>query len=272
MSLCLKLIEEIKQNPQLARQLISTIAEVAPDAIAKLLGIELLFNELKKLREDFNKMISRIESLERRHAEDVEKILARLESLERRHAEDVEKILARLESLERRHAEDTNRIFSVLSGVLKRLEVHDKMLKYLMGAVARLDTVIGKAFESFARETVEEYLKDLGVIPRDAKLTSKRFNGGLEINIFLENPLILGEITSFIFEEREIEDMINKIETVEKMLGKRAKEKVIMASLILGKDLAEKAKRLCREKGVRLIVGKNSRIMLLIMNKTQNFH
>ena len=220
LSLCLKLIEEIKQNPQLARQLISTIAEVAPDAIAKLLGIELLFNELRKLREDFNKMISRIESLERRHAE------------------------------------DTNKIFSVLSGVLKRLEVHDRMLKYLMGAVARLDTVIGKAFESFARETVEEYLKDLGIIPRDAKLTSKRFNGGLEINIFLKNPLILGEITSFIFEEREIKDMINKIETVEKMLGKRAKEKVIMASLILGKDLAEKAKTLCKEKGIRLIVGK----------------
>ena len=238
MSLCLKLIEEIKQNPQLARQLISTIAEVAPDAIAKLLGIELLFNELRKLREDFNKMISRIESLERRHAE------------------DVERILARLESLERRHAEDTNKIFSVLSGVLKRLEVHDRMLKYLMGAVARLDTVIGKAFESFARETVEEYLKDLGIIPRDAKLTSKRFNSGLEINIFLKNPLILGEITSFIFEEREIKDMINKIETVEKMLGKRAKEKVIMASLILGKDLAEKAKTLCKEKGIRLIVGK----------------
>jgi len=238
LSLCLKLIEEIKQNPQLARQLISAIAEVAPDAIAKLLGIELLFNELRKLREDFNKMISRIESLERRHAE------------------DVERILARLESLERRHAEDTNKIFSVLSGVLKRLEVHDRMLKYLMGAVARLDTVIGKAFESFARETVEEYLKDLGIIPRDAKLTSKRFNGGLEINIFLKNPLILGEITSFIFEEREIKDMINKIETVEKMLGKRAKEKVIMASLILGKDLAEKAKTLCKEKGIRLIVGK----------------
>lgn len=283
-SICEALIEELRRRPDLARALAEVLAPYLPELLTVLREI---LESIRALREDFNRMLARLEALERRHAEDVQRILRRLEALEKRHAEDTQKILRRIEALERRHAEDTQMLLRRLEALEKRhaedmqrvsrtleeharilrehsrvLEEHSKILRehsatlrYLLKMTAEIRHVLGRSFEKFARKMLEDRLKAMGLLPKSAKLTSKVLPDGTEVNVFCERPLVIGEVTSLATDASDIKKLIERVKAVERALGKKSELRVLMIATVIGRELFERIKRLAEEHGIVLIVG-----------------
>ncbi|RZN55703.1 MAG: hypothetical protein DSO09_03655 [Candidatus Methanomethylicota archaeon] len=73
-------------------------------------------------------------------------------------------------------------------------------------------------------------------------------------NIFLENPLIIGEVTASAESIDEIMKLLRKAELVKTKYSKEPKK--IMIILTAKKDIAKEIERIAEEKEVRLVIGK----------------
>jgi len=145
----------------------------------------------------------------------------------------------------------------ILSEHTKILKDHGNTLKWLKSAFMEIKYTMGVRFESVIRRYLERYLRDINLLPKDKKLVAKVIkyeDKSIEINIFCENPLILGEVTAFMHFTDEFRAMIKKFDLVEKILGKKAKMKIVFIGGI-DCDTQKEVVKLAKEKGIELIIG-----------------
>jgi purine-nucleoside phosphorylase len=78
---------------------------------------------------------------------------------------------------------------------------------------------------------------------------------GEEVNIFLEDPLIVGEVTAYADSVDEIMKLLRKAELVKSKYS-REPRKMMMIILTAKRDVAKEIERIAEERGVKLVIGK----------------
>jgi exonuclease VII large subunit len=180
--------------------------------------------EMAKLREDFNKMLSAI---------------VQIQEEQKRLRESYERLEKRVGSLE---------------GGVARLE---RDLKGLEGGMlkgfADMSKFAGVNFEDFVRSFLTEFLRRSGEIPEGAEL-KKAVIDGEEIDIFLEDPLIVGEVTAYADSVEEMMKLLRKAELVRAKYSREPRK--IMVALNVKRGVLKEIEGIARERGVELMVGR----------------
>ncbi len=201
--------------------------------------------EIKKLREDFNTMRAEVTRIweemrllreeQRRLREDFNKMLEVVKTLQ----EDVRVLKGDVATLKNGH---------------KRLE---RELTKVWVALTRSFEIIrmfaGRAYESFVRSVMSDYLIARGIMPEGARLRRIVIDGE-EINLFHEDPLIVGEVTARVEDVGELDKLMRKVEVARKKYGREPYR--ILVALTATKSIAKDLQRRAKELGVELIVGR----------------
>jgi predicted nuclease with TOPRIM domain len=136
---------------------------------------------------------------------------------------------------------------------------YERMRKYMVTAFRELRASLGVAFEDHAASFLELLLEEKGY--PGARVEKKFFvHGGevVEVNLFCEKPLVVGEATVSLKDAREaeaeVEKLLKRVKIVEEKYGK---PEMIVLSVARPTDEAVKTLKTIAEKhGIRLILGK----------------
>ena len=112
----------------------------------------------------------------------------------------------------------------------------------------------GVTFEQFVREVISRYLQERGILSSDQYLNSKKIDGE-EIDLFCENPLIVGEVTSYAESADEALKLLKKAKLVERKYNKKP-EKLYLIILSIPKKEAKKVREISEQNNIELILGK----------------
>ena len=142
----------------------------------------------------------------------------------------------------------------------KLFENYEKMRKYMLTGFRELRMTLGVTFEEYSAGFLEMMLVEMGY--SEARVEKKYLvHDGevIEINLFCEKPLVVGEVTMSIrtIDEinREMEKLLKRVEIIEKKYG----EKPLMLILSVARpaaEISESLKVLAEKNGVKLIIGR----------------
>ena len=96
-------------------------------------------------------------------------------------------------------------------------------------------------------------MREAGEIPESAELT-RGFVEEKEVDIFLEEPLIVGEATGYAESADELAKLLRKAEAAKAKYSKEPRKMLVV--LTAKSDAAREIMRIAEEKGVELIIGK----------------
>ncbi|MFZ8850195.1 MAG: hypothetical protein ACO2OV_08235, partial [Thermoproteota archaeon] len=145
-----------------------------------LLGIRYLMDELRKLREDFNRFI-RLSERRRRVNEKRWRENAKLWEENFKRGEENDR---RWRGNEKRWQEN-----------FKRWENADKTFKWLINAPTDIRDVLGGGFEYYSGRVVKLLMKERGIDCDIRVNVTLPIDGYKEVDIFCSDPLIVGEVT-----------------------------------------------------------------------------
>ena len=185
--------------------------------------------------------------------EKFEEILQRL----KKHDEKFEEILQRLErhdEILERHAQQIEKLREDFNREHRKLhERIDSLESAMISGFGEMSKFAGITFEEFVRKFLTAALRKSGEIPESSKL-SKGLIDGEEVDIFLEDPLIVGEVTSY---AESAEDMLKLLRKAEAARAKYLREpRKILVVLTARKNAAKEIRSLAKEKSVELVIGK----------------
>jgi len=134
-----------------------------------------------------------------------------------------------------------------------------RMRKYMVSGFRDLKSSLGVAFEDHAASFLELMLEEMGY--PEAKVEKKIFvhDGEIvEVNLFCERPLVVGEATVSVKDAREaeveVEKLLKRAKVVEEKYGKP--EMIILSVARPTDEAAKTLKDLAERHGIRLILGK----------------
>jgi predicted nuclease with TOPRIM domain len=230
--------------------------------------------QLVKLREDMNAGFKRHDEILERHAQELAKLREDMNKLRedmmlgfKRHDEILERHAQEMAKLR----EDFNKMLSVMVQIqeeqrklregYERLEGRvgslERGLKGLEGGMlkgfADMSKFAGVNFEDFVRSFLTEFLRRSGEIPEGAEL-KKAVVDGEEIDIFLEDPLIVGEVTAYADSVEEIVKLLRKAELVRAKYSREPRK--MMVALNVKRDALKEIERIAKERGVELMIGR----------------
>jgi hypothetical protein len=126
----------------------------------------------------------------------------------------------------------------------------ERGLKGLEGGMlkgfADLSKFAGVNFEDFVRSFLTEFLRRSGEIPEGVEL-KKAVVDGEEVNIFLEDPLIVGEVTAYADSIDEIVKLLRKAELVRAKYSREPRK--IMVALNVKRACSRRLRGLRRREG-----------------------
>jgi len=247
-------------------------------AVAGMLGLEEILRrmdrheaELVKLREDMMEGFKRHDEEIARLRQDMIEGFRRHDEILAMHAQEIAKLRQDMVAGFKRHdeeiarlREDFNRMLRVIGQIRReqrriregqsRLEKRvDSLESAMISGFGEMGRFAGLTFEEFVRKFLSASLRRASEIPMDAEL-KKGFIDGEEVNIFLEDPLIVGEATSYAESADEIMKVLRKAE-VARMKYSREPRKILVI-LTARSDAAREIRRIAEEKDVELIIGK----------------
>lgn len=136
---------------------------------------------------------------------------------------------------------------------------YDRMRKYMVSAFRDLKASLGVAFEDHAASFLELMLEEMGY--PGARVEKRSFvHGGevVEVNLFCEKPLVVGEATVSVKDAREaeaeVEKLLKRVKIVEEKYGKP--EMIVLSAARSTDEAAKMLKDLAERHGVRLVLGK----------------
>jgi predicted nuclease with TOPRIM domain len=136
---------------------------------------------------------------------------------------------------------------------------YDRMRKYMVSGFRDLKSSLGVAFEDHAASFLELMLEEMGYA--EAKVEKKIFvydGEVVEVNLFCEKPLVVGEATVSVKDAREaeaeVEKLLKRAKVVEEKYGKP--EMIILSVARPTDEAAKILKDLAERHGIRLVLGK----------------
>jgi hypothetical protein len=225
-------------------------------AILGMLELEKISEGLKRHDEKFEKLLENLN----RHEAQLVKLREDMMLGFKRHDEILEKHAQEIVKLR----EDFNKMLSVIAQIQeeqRRLregyERLERGLRSLEGGMlkgfAEMTKFAGITFEEFVRGFLTEALRSSGEIPEGAELRRAVVDGE-EINIFFEDPLIVGEVTASAESVDEVMKLLRKAELVKAKYSREPKK--MMIALTAKRDVAKEMERIAEERGVKLVIGK----------------
>jgi len=161
--------------------------------------------------------------------------------------------------------EENRRIWEEIRALRRNQDRMWRELRRLRTGLEELSMAVGVSLENYTVAFVKLLLEDLGYPEEKIRVGRKIlvYKGEpVEINVFNEDPLIVGEVTTFIGSveaaEKEVNKLLFRIRIVEEKYG-RSVEMSFLAVENAEKDALERLKQLCEEHGIRLIYGKEIR-------------
>ena len=162
--------------------------------------------------------------------------------------------------------EDFNRMLKVVEELQKghrrlekgfrRLEDRlDSLRDAMIGGLGEVSKFAGLTFEEFVRRFLTAQLKSSGELAEDAELKKTIINGE-EINIFSEEPLIVGEVTAHAETADEIRKLLKKAERIKAKYNREPRRLLVV--LTAPSDVAAELRRIADENDVELIIGKTA--------------
>ncbi|MEM0478201.1 MAG: hypothetical protein QXN77_07365 [Candidatus Caldarchaeum sp.] len=234
--------------------------------VAGYLGLSEILKELKNLREGQEKLWDNSNRLWESNNRLWEEVRGLRED-QRRLWENQEKLWEEVRSLregQNKLWEGHNRLWeevrSLREGQEKLWEEMRRMRGYMLTAFSELKSALGVTFEMHAAAYIELILYEMGY--EGAKVEKKHIlheGEVLEIDIFSEDPLVVGEVTASLKDaasaSREVEKLLTRVRIVEEKYGRKpllAVLSVATASKQAAEKLAEDAER----HGFRLVLGR----------------
>jgi uncharacterized protein YoxC len=136
-------------------------------------------------------------------------------------------------------------------------EGQDRLRKYMVSGFRGLSRALGVTFEDHAASFLEVMLVEMGY--PDARVEKKYLVYGgevLELNMFCEEPLVVGEATVSVEDaEAEVEKVMKRARAVEERYCRKPTLTLLCAATCRA-DAAERLKELCEKHGIKLILGK----------------
>lgn len=164
--------------------------------------------------------------------------------------------MSKLAEEQTRLREDFNSMLAEMREIRMRQDRFERELtrisESLIYGFSQLSKFAGITFEQFVRNLLTDLFRKFGEIPGDAELKPTKIDGE-EVDIFLEDPLIVGEVTA-LAEPDEIEKLLRKARKAEEIYGRRAR--LILIVETADSDVARELRRKAREEGVELVIGK----------------
>ncbi|MEM1582205.1 MAG: hypothetical protein QXK89_06820 [Candidatus Bathyarchaeia archaeon] len=147
-----------------------------------------------------------------------------------------------------------------------RLE-QERMRKYMIAGFRELSRTLGVAFEDHAAAFLEVMLEEMGYVGASVGKRYFVHEGEVkEINMFCEEPLVVGEATVSIksLEEadKEIGKIIERVRIVEEKYGKKPRITILCVARVTP-DASEALRTLADKYGVKLVLGKEIEEYLL---------
>ena len=256
MSLVEELVRELEHNPEKARKLLEKIIELYPELSLSLQMRELV-EQMRTLAEEQTKIWQSIEELKREQT----KIWQEIKAIK----EEQTKIWQSIEELKREQTklrEDFNEMLATIKDMQiqqRRLErrmdrIYEGLSASIMYAFGELSRFAGMTFEEFVRRFLTDRMRRAGEIPKDKELRSIVIEGE-EIDLFLEDPLIVGEVTAHAKSaEEEMEKLLRKVKRIRELYGKEPRKLLIVETA--SKVVSRKLEDLAEEEGVELIIGR----------------
>lgn len=128
----------------------------------------------------------------------------------------------------------------------------------LTAALMDIRKALGVTLEEFARSFLRGLLEARGVPKEKLKLQSKtlRIEGEeVQINIFNEDPLIIGEVSSLAESPEEAEKVAKRIRAIEKAYGRRPQYAFLIAQTVARRAYRE-IMEVAEKEGIEVIYGR----------------
>jgi len=133
-----------------------------------------------------------------------------------------------------------------------------RMRRYMVSGFKDLKASLGVAFEDHAASFLELMLEEMGYA--GAKVEKKFFVYGgevVEINLFCEKPLVVGEATVSVKDAREaeveVEKLLKRVKVVEEKYGKP--EMIILSVARPTEEAVKALKALAEKYAIKLVLG-----------------
>ncbi|MBS7654239.1 MAG: hypothetical protein QXR06_02270 [Candidatus Bathyarchaeia archaeon] len=218
-----------------------------------------IFKEIGAFREEQTKIWKEIEAFR----EEQTKIWKEIGML-REEQTKIWKEIDMLREEQIRLREDFNRMLEVIKQlqegqirIEKRVDFLEKRFNSLEGAMisgfGELSKFAGLTFEEFVRRFLTASMRKSGDIPEYAELV-RGFVDGEEINLFLEEPLIVGEATSYAESTDEMLKLLRKVEVARAKYSREPRK--ILVILTAKREAAKEIRKIAEEKSVEIIIGK----------------
>ncbi|MEM1520723.1 MAG: hypothetical protein QXK42_04205 [Candidatus Korarchaeum sp.] len=290
MSLLEELLKELDENPELAKELAKKLlSHLEPEL--SLLTIQMrrlidqiatLVEEQAKLREDFNREVTRIWEEIRGIKEEQARTWRAIEELREDFNREVTRIWEEIRGIKEEQAklrEDFNRevtrIWEEIRGIKEEQARTWRAIEELQRSILGLDRKVdqmyeglrssmmyvfgemrkfaGLTFEEFVRVFLTDMMRRSGEVPQDRELRSEEVEGE-QIDLFLEEPLIVGETTMHAESDEEIDKLLRKAKIVAEKFGREPRKVLVVETA--PKEIARVLRRRAQESGVELILGR----------------
>ena len=158
--------------------------------------------------------------------------------------------------------EGQNKLWEGQNKLLEEVKSIRGEIKSIRAEVKSLGRAVGRTLEDYTIAFVEIILEERGYPKEKIRLGRKKIaheKEGEEINIFNEDPLVVGEVMTYIESEEKAIDEIGKVVRRINFVQRRFGRKVEYAFLAVGnvpKDVLEKLKEKARRNEIELIFGK----------------
>ncbi|MBS7279667.1 MAG: hypothetical protein KIH09_07490, partial [Candidatus Freyarchaeota archaeon] len=114
----------------------------------------------------------------------------------------------------------------------------------------------GVSLEEFVRVWMSGSLRERGILPVGVSL-ERAVVDGEEINLFSEEPLIVGEVTAYAESVEEISKLLRKVEAAKRKYRKEPRY-LFLRVLTAPSSVAKEMRRMAKIKNIDLVIGKES--------------
>ncbi len=260
-----QILRVLEKNETLRKQFLRVIKpkkQARRDEIAELL------DEIKQLRIEGNQ---RFEAMQRQIDEHLKESAKQFKAMQKQMDE-------RFKASDERFKESAEQFKAMQKQMDERFKESDERFKAMQEQIDRrfekvferfdeLSLALGHDFEEFNSYWLETFLVEQGY--PEVKVKKVHFadtdyevfpdSQDVEVDLFNENPFVIGEVTAIVRSIDKVTTFLRKIKFLEKQFGRKADYKLFITYMV-SPEIRDEVKRLLQENGVTLItVGRHQR-------------